>query len=127
MTRWSIFDSTDPVADKQFYREFGRRIAALRAALGITQAEVAERLGVTRASVANIEGGRQKLYVHQLYALARALQLSDLGELLPTVVPAEEGLALLGDREDVSAVQLAQIESLVLNAVAAAKPKSRSS
>ena len=112
--------------DKQFYQEFGRRIATRRGGLGMTQADVGERLGVSRASVANIEAGRQKLYVHQLYALASALRLPDLSGILPIAVPDDDS-ALLAKRADVSSVQHAQIESLLRNAVAAARPKSRTS
>jgi transcriptional regulator with XRE-family HTH domain len=115
------------VENKQFYQELGRRVAARRGALRITQAEVGERLGVSRASVANIEAGRQKLYAHQLYALARALRLPDLSGVLPIDIPGEGGNTLLGERRDMSSVQHAQIESLVLNAVAAARPNSRKS
>ena len=113
--------------EKQFYQELGRRIAARRKALRMTQAEVGQRLNVSRASVANIEAGRQRLYAHQLYGLAGALRLSDIGGILPTKVPAGEGDTLLGERSDVSNVQHAQIESLLRNAVAAARPRSRSS
>ena len=122
-----LFDSRASVDDRQFYQELGRRIATRRGRLGITQAEVGQRLAVSRASVANIEAGRQKLYVHQLYALARALRLPDLSGILPIAVPADEDAALVGKRPDVSIVQHAQIESLLRNAVAAARPKSRTS
>lgn len=125
LTRRPLSDSSALVEDNEFYRELGRRIAARRSFLRITQAEVGERMGVSRASVANIEAGRQKLQVHQLYAIARALGFGDLGDILPTKVPALDGDSLLSDREDVSAVQRAQFESLVRNAVAAARPRSR--
>jgi transcriptional regulator with XRE-family HTH domain len=105
-----------------FYRELGRRVAARRAARRLTQVDIAEAIGSSRASIANIEAGRQGLQVHQLYPLARALDLDDLSELIPTGVPATANGEPLGDVE-VSAVQRAQIESLVRNAVASARPK----
>ena len=108
----------------KFYREFGRRIAARRIVLSITQSEVGQRLGVSRASIANIEAGRQKLYLHQLYSLARALRLEDLSQLLPIQVPVGDDDEPLDDRHEFSAVQRAQIESVVRNAVAAARPRS---
>jgi transcriptional regulator with XRE-family HTH domain len=125
LTRETLSDSSAVVEDDEIYHELGRRIAARRSFLRITQAEVGERMGVSRASVANIEAGRQKLQVHQLYAIARALGFGDLSDILPTKVPALDGDSLLSDREDVSAVQRAQFESLVRNAVAAARPRSR--
>lgn len=102
-------------------------MAARRSALGLTQSEVAAVIGVSRASVANIEAGRQKLYVHQLYTIARALRFDDLGGILPTDVPALDSDAMLDELQAVSDVQRAQIESVVRNAVASARPKSRRS
>jgi transcriptional regulator with XRE-family HTH domain len=65
------------------YAELGRRIVDLRTKRAITQ----ERLGAlltppaTRASIANIEAGKQRVLVHTLLQLAKALQV-DVVELL---------------------------------------------
>jgi transcriptional regulator with XRE-family HTH domain len=40
-----------------------------------TQEKLANRIGISRASLANIETGRQTIPVHQLYAFAEALSL----------------------------------------------------
>jgi transcriptional regulator with XRE-family HTH domain len=48
-----------------------------------TQEKLAQRLGISRASLANIETGRQNVLVHQLYDFARALGLSPADFLLP--------------------------------------------
>lgn len=56
----------------------------------MTQLELSARIGLTRGSVANIEGGRQSVLLHQFLAIAAALQMEPR-ELLPTdavVVPA---------------------------------------
>lgn len=42
----------------------------------LTQEALAQRVGISRASLANIETGRQNVLVHQLYALAAALDLA---------------------------------------------------
>ena len=118
------FDSTHDVDRDAFYRDLGRRVAARRSARRATQAEIGAAIGSSRASVANIEAGRQGLQVHQLYQLAQALALDDLGELIPTQVPAVEDESLLAEA-GVSDVQRAQIESIVRNAVASARPKGR--
>lgn len=65
------------------YDEIGALVAARRGALGLTQAEVAAKVGVSRPSLANIEVGRQRVLVHQLYAIARALEVEDPRDLLP--------------------------------------------
>ncbi|MHB8270249.1 helix-turn-helix domain-containing protein [Bradyrhizobium sp.] len=48
-----------------------------------TQEKLANRVGISRASLANIETGRQSVLVHQLYAFAEALGLSPSDFLLP--------------------------------------------
>jgi transcriptional regulator with XRE-family HTH domain len=49
----------------------------------LTQEALAQRVGISRASLANIETGRQSVLVHQLYALAAALDLAPADFLLP--------------------------------------------
>jgi len=67
---------------KAIYKAVGARIAARRRHLGMTQETVAARLGMSRASLANIETGRQSLLLHNVYAIAEVLELS-LVDLLP--------------------------------------------
>jgi transcriptional regulator with XRE-family HTH domain len=51
----------------------GVRIRAIREALGLTQDDIAKRVGLVRASVANIEIGRQRLLLDNVEDFARAL------------------------------------------------------
>jgi transcriptional regulator with XRE-family HTH domain len=64
------------------YSEIGRRIKAEREALGFTQIDLAQEIGLTRTSLTNIEAGRQRLPIHVLYAIASALALP-VSDLLP--------------------------------------------
>lgn len=73
------------------YEEFGRRFRTRRKAVGLTQSQVAERVGLTRTSITNIEQGRQHIVLHQLFLLASAVG-SKPEELLPDVEPALEQL-----------------------------------
>jgi transcriptional regulator with XRE-family HTH domain len=57
-------------------RQVGRRIAALRQRAGLSQRELAERLGWGRDSVAHYELGRRELGLERLGAIAHALQVS---------------------------------------------------
>ena len=66
----------------QIYRNLGTRIRNLRKSLGRTQDQLARQVGISRASLANIEAGRQQVLVHHLFALASALQLDSPAQLL---------------------------------------------
>ena len=77
-------NATKPGMDEdRLYQEIGGRIAARRKNLGLKQADVAKRMGISRASVANIEVGRQRVLIHQLYRLAEALEIGNPSELMP--------------------------------------------
>ncbi len=79
----------EPVDD--LYGQFGRQFRAARKAAGLTQQEVAERVGLTRTSVTNIERGIQHISLRQLYLLAAAVGLYP-AQLLPRPEGAIEDL-----------------------------------
>jgi transcriptional regulator with XRE-family HTH domain len=66
-----------PLAGDGFvlYARIGRSVQALRKQRGMTQAALASLVGLTRASIVNIERGRQKFLVHTLVQMARALDV----------------------------------------------------
>src|SRR5215475_5333003 len=64
------------------YRTVGTLIRRRRRELDLTQAKLANRLGMSRGALANIETGRQNLLLHQLYRFAAALDMN-VHELLP--------------------------------------------
>ena len=53
----------------------GRELRAARRVLGLTQAQVAGRLGVTASYVAAVETGRRNLTLGQLANIANAMRL----------------------------------------------------
>lgn len=55
------------------YAAIGLRIRRIREALGIDQATLAKRCGMTRTSLANIEAGRQRIQCHQVEKWADVL------------------------------------------------------
>lgn len=57
------------------YDGFGAAIKRHRNTIDITQDELARRVGLSRASIANIENGRQKILLHQIYLFAKSLNL----------------------------------------------------
>jgi len=64
------------------YRQIGLAIRKRRRQLEMAQDDLARQLGLSRATIANLETGRQRLLVHQLYAVAKALRVRP-GDLLP--------------------------------------------
>lgn len=71
-------------------------------------------IGLTRASLANIESGRQKIMLHQLYRLATALKAESIIELVPSSFSFEQASGpLMIEGSDVSDAQRAQIEQYV--------------
>ncbi|HEV3047548.1 MAG TPA: helix-turn-helix transcriptional regulator [Solirubrobacteraceae bacterium] len=66
----------------------GREIKDTRLALGLTQAEVAERLGVSPSYVSAIEAGRRNLTLAQLANIANAMRLGvDISFVRPDGTP----------------------------------------
>lgn len=60
---------------ESIYATIGHAIQSERDALGFSQSDLAQELGLTRTSVTNIEAGRQRLQVHTLYRIACALAI----------------------------------------------------
>src|SRR5256885_1004744 len=77
-----------PVAanERQIYFAIGRKLRSARESAQLTQDQLAQRVGLTRTSITNIEQGRQKIQLHTLYAIAHALDAS-MDLLLPTAQP----------------------------------------
>lgn len=102
------------------YQDLGRAVAQRRAELKLTQEAVAKRAGISRASLANIEVGRQKVLVHQLYRIANALSLDSPSKLLPLATASTEAGEISLSGGVFSAKQRAQIEK-VYKSIAPAK------
>lgn len=68
--------------ESDLYEELGRLVRQHRERLGISQEALAQAIELSRASVANIETGRQRIPLHHLYRLARALKV-EAEALLP--------------------------------------------
>ena len=64
------------------YGEVGRRLRQARVTQGLSQEKLAEQLGISRASIVNIEAGRQRAPLHLLWQLSEALA-TDLSLLIP--------------------------------------------
>ena len=81
---------------EDIYEEVGRNIRRYRDGARRTQEQVAAAIGMSRASLANIEVGRQKVRLHHLYAIAEALDLASPALLLPPAASAPSRVAEAG-------------------------------
>lgn len=88
--------------ERDTYREVGQRIRRFRKGAGRTQHQLADQIGVSRASIANIEAGRQNFMLHYVYAIAEALELDTPISLLPG---AHEDVAASADMAKVPVPQ----------------------
>ena len=96
------------------YHQIGGIIRALRRRADKAQDVLAGQLGISRATLANIETGRQRILVHQLYAIAQALDVK-LSDLLPS--PRDDLSAanwtMLNFEGDLNTEQKKQVANLI--------------
>ena len=71
------------------YREFGDRLRNQRKNSKLTQDGLAERVGLSRTSITNIEKGRQHITLHMLYILSDVLGVSPVDLLPPKGIVAK--------------------------------------
>lgn len=95
------------------YAQIGAEIRRRREGFGLSQAQLADKIGVGRTSITMIERGAQAILVHQLLDIAKALRVSpdkllDTVELSETAEPngeeAVEALELLSDLEPIGRI-----------------------
>lgn len=89
---------------------FGRKLASLRRQRDLSQSELANRVGLSRVTIANLEGGKQNVQLSQVFVLAKALDAAP-AELIPSVreleasgVTADADLFLMMVRDQLSRV-----------------------
>jgi transcriptional regulator with XRE-family HTH domain len=81
------------------YAEFGRIIRVARTRASLSQADLGRAVGLSRASVANIEAGRQHVALDQLFDFAQALNYEPI-ELLPSFTSGQVNSRIPGlDKE----------------------------
>lgn len=73
-----------PDHQARLYASLGLRIRDIRDRQELSQSALAEKVGISRASMVNIEKGRQNSPLHVLYDLADALGM-DIRDLLPPI------------------------------------------
>jgi transcriptional regulator with XRE-family HTH domain len=99
------------MSDMDVYKQLGFRVATRRKELKLKQEEVAKLIGLSRASLANLETGRQKILLHHVYKLAAALELRSILDLIPSTLVEIEPVNFAGDA--VSERQKTKLEDFV--------------
>jgi len=111
------------MGEREIYRDFGRKLAVLRHEAGMTQADLARKIGVSRASLANIERGEQRVYLHQILSVLDMLGREKLNELLPVrgapSAPPQADVTVSGDK--LSKAQERAIKELVSSITATSR------
>jgi len=64
------------------YALIGKQIRQYREKKDLTQEKLASDIGVSRASIANYESGKQAIYISDLYKIANSLEV-EVADLLP--------------------------------------------
>ena len=106
-----------PMAVHPLYRHIGAAIKKCRNERQLTQEELSGQIGISRASLANIETGRQRLLVHQLYRIAGHLG-QEIEAMLPNLgdIPEVGELAGVDFPENASLEQQRQLARLIRDA-----------
>jgi transcriptional regulator with XRE-family HTH domain len=106
------------------HKAFGAAVTTRRKGLGLTQAQLANKVKMSRASIANIESGRQNVLLHHVYALAAALDFAKVGDLLPPLAQkhaGEEFKMILSNqahsKQTLSVNAEAQVADLIISAL----------
>ncbi len=68
-----------------FYKEFGKRIRAYRKKKGMYAQDLAEKIGVERQTIYNIEVGSTKFSLHTAYLISIALDVP-IHAFFPSVI-----------------------------------------
>jgi transcriptional regulator with XRE-family HTH domain len=111
---------TAAMASDPVYKAFGNAVSTRRKSLRLTQAKLANKVKMSRASIANIESGRQNILLHHVYALAAALDFTKVGELLPPLPQKSVGeeLKMTLSNQTLSKHAEAQVADLITTALA---------
>lgn len=71
----------------ELLRRAGVRVRDARKAAGMTQQQLADRIGIARSSVANLEAGRQDMTISRLAGIALILNLDLAALITPDDLP----------------------------------------
>src|SRR5215475_6738399 len=102
----------------EIYRGVGRKIRQTRVNQNLSQDSLAQRLGISRTSMVNIEASRQRTPLHVLWQIAELLEtkltllIHEPEELLEPTSQAGLDREIMKQIEDVARVDTATIKFL---------------
>lgn len=94
-------------AEGEFYRHVGAQVRRLRMEAGVKQDDLAARVDMSRASIANFEAGKQAVPLHQFAAIAEALG-TEVGSLLPLRAKAHKAFVSVSTDAPTAVVEFLQ-------------------
>lgn len=98
--------------EARFYRSLGSLVRKIREESGLTQDQLAQKIGLTRTSITNLEHGRQKIQVHVLYELANALGVEP-ADLLPLNPDAKKDRTDIKDRHNMEPKEIDWVAKVI--------------
>jgi len=107
---------SEDVESLRFYKLVGAKVRSARIVAGLSQALLAEQVGLTRSSVANLEAARQRTSLYHFVLISRALG-AEVSQLLPDE-PNSQDSAFTSNLQDELADEPETIQEFVRGAVA---------
>lgn len=111
------------ISKEKFYISIGSSIVTKRKELGLTQIELANKTGMSRTSIVNIEKGRQYPPVHLLWTISCALE-STPADFFPENnggmfviednLPLKNVILRKAKKEDITEESISKIKSFIL-------------
>ena len=102
-----------------FNQKIGQLLRKLRTENCMTQDELAKLTSLSRASIANMETGRQAMSAYQAYVVARALKLKHLDALFPLPeIETDSSQIQLNSSSELNDIQRRQAEAVIANSTA---------
>ena len=96
---YSFLDETMTQDDKVFFKALGKQVANLRKEMGMTQAQLAESLGISQQLIAAYEAGSRKIPASMLPILSKMFAVP-LEQLIGLVqLPSKRGPASILQRQ----------------------------
>lgn len=77
------------INQERLYSYIGDQLRSHREQKGVTQQELADLVNLERTSITNIERGRQKLPIHVLFGICKALGVGP-NDVMPRVIDVAE-------------------------------------